>query len=101
MRPAAASTKAEALEHAKVAILAAQKKMGVDTRIILEIIDAALALPRRNCDVGTAEEQTSRFNAFCCAYHSHEECCRICPAKGKGECEFAWAQLPCEKGGAR
>ena len=38
----------EALQQAKVAILAARKKMGVDNPIILEIIDAALAAPPRN-----------------------------------------------------
>ena len=30
-----------------------------------KIEEAALALPRRNCDVGTAEEQIKRFYEYC------------------------------------
>ena len=29
-----------------------------------EAVNAALAAPTRNCDVGTAEEQLKRFNKF-------------------------------------
>lgn len=28
-------------------------------------MESALALPRRNCDVGTAEEQAKRFKQYC------------------------------------
>ena len=60
----------------------------------------ALALPLRNCDVGTAEEQAKRFKEFC-----RFRACSDCPA-GKSsediiECEFAWARMPyTEEGGA-
>ena len=47
----------EALKEARVAIESAKKKMGVENSIILEIIDAALASPPRNCD---------RFNSGDC-----------------------------------
>lgn len=88
----------EALQQAKVAILAARKKMGVDNPIILEIIDAALAAPPRNCDVGTAGEQAERYmNFFCRKYPK----CTGCPCVGQvkyNQCEFAWLQLPYEDG---
>lgn len=89
----------EALQQAKVAILAARKKMGVDNPIILEIIDAALAAPPRNCDVGTVKEQFERWQAFC---GRHDPVCKGCPCDGP-ECSFAfcfakWAQMPYEDG---
>lgn len=87
----------EALQQAKVAILAARKKMGVDNPIILEIIDAALAAPPRNCEVGTAEEQAERFKFAKCdklpKCRPWGECCLTCFAK--------WAQMPYEEGGAK
>ena len=65
------------------------------------IIDRALALPLRNCDVGTAEEQAIRFDEFC-------QECEKCPLNEKRlniklvQCEFLWAQMPyaaTERGG--
>lgn len=53
----------EALEMAKVAIEAAKKKMGVDNPMILEIIDAALAAPTRNCD------KYATYDAAKCAWY--------------------------------
>ena len=91
----------EALEMAKVAIEAAKKKMGVDNPMILEIIDEALALPRRNCDVGTAEEQTVRYDKFCKTNKTVEKCCTDCPALGTADCELVWAQMPYAEGGAK
>ncbi len=53
--------------------------------IACDKLDSALALPLRNCDVGTAEEQIDRFGDFC---HSHrvyidefhgEDCDPDCP----------------------
>ena len=35
----------------------------------IDTIKQALALPRRNCDVGTAEEQTDRYWDFCSNNH--------------------------------
>ena len=90
----------EALQQAKDAILAARKKMGVDNPIILEIIDAALAAPPRNCDVGTEQEQARRFLKYCVK----QDCEKACPfrdCKNSHECAFAWAQMPYEEGGAK
>ena len=57
---------------------------------------AALTAPPRNCDIGTAEEQTRRFVDFC--YRSNE--CVSCQMEPKGEtdCILAWAQTPYKKG---
>lgn len=52
---------------------------------------AALAEPLRNCDVGTAEEQKARYEAFC------KECQRITrdlPCDFDHECIFKWEQMP-------
>lgn len=61
---------------------------------------AALAAPRRNCDVGTAEEQAERYLNFC---HNYPRCTG-CPCVGRiqyGQCEFAWAQMPYAEGGVK
>ena len=61
---------------------------------------AALAQPRRNCDVGTAEEQAERYGRYCDKFTRHGLHCEACPCCGKipfGKCEFAWAQMPYEE----
>lgn len=60
-------------------------------------IDAALSAPPRQCDVGTAEEQTKRFRRFC-----NNTKCQYCNiTSNKGSCSFNWAQTPyAENGGA-
>ena len=60
---------------------------------------AALALPRRNCDVGAPEEQEKRFNRFCGARHLPRRevgiyCAYKCPVEGETSCELQWAQMP-------
>lgn len=57
-----------------------------------KIAEEALSAPPRNCDVGSAEEQTRRFVDFC--YRSKE--CVSCQMEPKGEtdCILAWAQSP-------
>ena len=71
-------------------------------RAVAEFMPAvrkALALPMRQCDVGTAEEQTDRFAAFCASVHPS---CVACKADGQyTRCEFVWAQMPYEEGGAK
>ena len=58
----------------------------------------AHAAPKRNCDVGTADEQKKRFRKFCDS-HSH---CAICKFGELGtECGVAWSQMPYEKGEAK
>ena len=63
---------------------------------ILEKIDAALAVPPRNCDVGTPEEQKQRYDSYC-----FSRGCGNCPLFDEEGCNFAWAQMPYEEGGAR
>lgn len=66
----------------------------------IDIIDKALALPRRNCDVGTADEQVKRFRAYCKPFIACNTMCRDCPLyKGTAdivECLCKWAQMPYE-----
>lgn len=57
----------------------------------------ALAEPLRNCDVGTAEEQSARYAKFCYAHRSYEKGCGGCPLCGEPCCELAWAQMPYEE----
>ena len=61
----------------------------------------ALGEPLRNCDVGTAEEQTSRFRKYCAKQQPYEWSCANCPIFyiGTSKCEFVWAQMPYKKEG--
>lgn len=66
---------------------------------VVDAARAALAAPPRNCDVGTAEEQTRRHKAFCAAHYRANDIdaqCDGCPASTPDEtdCEFVWGQLP-------
>jgi hypothetical protein len=86
---------------------------------IRDIAKAALAAPPRNCDVGTVQEQTERFKAFCQSNmqfykdmfgHDDEgrldgwDCREDCPVgrmidSGTAvadHCQLAWAQMPYE-----
>lgn len=67
-----------------------------DIRKAHEAVNSALAAPPRNCDVGSAEEQTERFVDFC--YRS-EKCvsCQMEPEEGT-DCILKWAQEPYRKG---
>ena len=65
---------------------------------ILEVVNAALSAPPRNCDVGTPEEQSARFDAHCRKHMG----CLTCPLREKDggvpkHCELAWAQMPYEE----
>lgn len=58
--------------------------------------------PLRNCDVGTEEEQSERFDAQCRKHMG----CLTCPFRSKDGgvhnlCEFEWAQMPYEEGAAK
>lgn len=60
----------------------------------------ALAAPARNCDVGTAKEQSARFEGFCNTHFSHEKGCDGCPLLDNSpSCVLVWAQMPYEEGG--
>lgn len=66
-------------------------------------VDAALAAPPRNCDVGSPTEQAERFKRFCKEHTDsgrNPSCgmCPILPVVNRGEtkelCPFHWGQLP-------
>ena len=62
---------------------------------ISECARTALSAPPRNCDVGTPEEQSARFDAHCRKHMG----CLTCPLREKDggvpkHCEFAWSQMP-------
>jgi hypothetical protein len=66
-------------------------------------LNAALAAPPRNCDVGTAREQIKRWQAFC---NRHDDDCTGCPCDAADtwdntSCFAKWAQMPYEEGGAK
>ena len=66
-----------------------------DIRKAHEAVNAALAKPQRNCDVGTPKEQSARFDAHCRKHMG----CLTCPLREKDggvpkHCELAWAQMP-------
>ena len=67
----------------------------------LDKAKAALSEPPRNCDVGTAEEQSERYEKFCYAHRSREKGCGGCPLCDIVCCGFAWLQMPYEEGGAK
>ena len=68
---------------------------------ILGAIDGILETPKRNCDVGTPEEQSVRMSEFCREQYEKSDgimlCsgCRFHGLEGL-DCQFAWAQLPYE-----
>ena len=59
----------------------------------------------RNCDVGTAEEQSNRYENFCEVFHKESGNCDTCPIfkaeNGKvgnlPHCQIVWAQMPYEE----
>jgi hypothetical protein len=69
-----------------------------EVKVAQDMAKAALAAPPRNCDVGTAEEQSARFDKFCYAHRSIEKGCGNCPLLLNSEpcCELDWAQMPYE-----
>ena len=68
---------------------------------IEKIAEKAKSIPLRNCDMGTAEEQEDRFDAFCKhqMYKSGYMSCPDCPIYRKDEhyCKLRWAQMPYEE----
>lgn len=79
-------------------------EMSNEHAIQLGFIQNMLAkFPRRNCDVGTAKEQSERFDKFCHANINTQRCCGDCPAfhTTRDDCELVWAQMPYEEGGAK
>lgn len=100
-----AITKAEAvIDGTRMMVLQGQEyDLGLlDFDGALKMLRAALALPRRNCDVGTAEEQAERFKKFCYEHQAPWHGCTNCPVLMSEKCALAWAQTPyaAEEGGA-
>ena len=63
--------------------------------------EAALSAPPRNCDVGTAEEQSERMALFCKSMYATEGAiCHKCPLHEHKDCTLGWAQMPYTEGGA-
>ena len=63
-------------------------------------VKPALSAPPRNCDVGTDEEQSRRYEELC----DRHTCGSICSLTGcpmyEHDCSpFAWTQMPYEEGG--
>ena len=72
---------------------------------IVELANAALAAPPRNCDALSVQEQTEKFNQFCQSHrHSDLPKCAGCPLEdipdGTG-CAQAWGQMPYESEAAK
>ena len=69
-------------------------------RQLYDMMTKALSEPERNCDVGTPEEQAKRF-ALHCDKHPRCKGCPCCGVIPFNKCEFVWAQMPYEEGGAK
>lgn len=67
---------------------------------ILGRIDGILDSPKRNCEVGTAEEQGFRFDEFCRGHWGKNgmlgDNCEHCPLDCFN-CRLEWAQMPYEE----
>ncbi len=88
----------EALEEIRDATHAWISVGGISARrtieMVFDIACAALSAPQRNCDVGTAEEQTKRHLLYC------KSCvCNLKLPYGCAECFARWAQTPYEEEG--
>ncbi len=76
-----------------------------EVKVTQDMAKTALAEPLRNCDVGTAEEQTERFKDLCRKYRrgpGPRANCKGCPIQHESPhvgCTFAWAHMLYEKEG--
>lgn len=68
----------------------------------IDIGVSALASPPRNCDVGTAEEQSRRYEELCDRHTCGSRCSATgCPMYEYDCSPFAWSQMPYEEGGSK
>ena len=68
----------------------------------LDKAKAALAEPPRNCDVGTDEEQSRRYEELCDRHTCGSRCSASgCPMYEHDCSPFAWGQMPYEEGSAK
>ena len=102
----------EALEEILLVCYKAGARYGYDVSCGLIKVKAknALSAPPRNCDVGTAVEQESRWKTNCGYGIPNCKHCKVYEeAKNSGlvngrylmrcDCRFIWAQMPYEEGG--
>ena len=69
---------------------------------LCDIVSAALAAPPRNCDIGTAEEQSRRYEELCDSHTCGSRCSASgCPMYDYDCSPFVWEQLPYEEGGTK
>jgi len=64
-------------------------------------VNAALAEPVKNYEVGTVEEQMKRFDKFCDSNTHGVVCSYDCPLRKNRSalsCRLEWAQMPYEEG---
>ena len=66
---------------------------------IIDKCKSALSAPARQCDVGTVEEQESRYKRFCDSHKWVDDegvnaCSFDCPLYNASECALRWAQTP-------
>ena len=70
---------------------------------VKEALAKALAIPLRECDVGTAYEQSVRMARFCKKQYEKRDdvAAHICSAckfhNSESDCVFEWAQMPYEE----
>jgi hypothetical protein len=69
-----------------------------EVKVAQDMAKSALAEPMKNCEVGSAKDQSLRFYYFCFHHHACEKGCEGCPLLNcEPCCELAWAQMPYEK----
>ena len=69
---------------------------------LCDIVSATLAAPPRNCDVGTDEEQSRRYEELCDRHTCGSRCSATgCPMYEHDCSPFAWGQMPYDEGGAK
>ena len=66
-----------------------------DIRKAHEAVNAALAEPPRNCDVGTVKEQSEMFFEFCTPKRCDE--CKVHEDDSFYRCVLRWCQMPYEE----
>ena len=68
--------------------------------LALDLCNVTLALPRRNCDVGTAEEQYKRWEQFCLKIKWCVDC-KLNGDGGYGKCFLKFLRMPYNKDEAK
>ena len=55
--------------------------------------------PKRNCDIGTPEEQCDRFDDYCADHADLEgyDMCKGCPLENTHDCRIVWVNMPYKK----